>query len=98
MPLFQHGLLNKLLQPRGRANQLRSISRPWLDHARKVQRLTIDNTRKGKKDKVKTESGTYRIAAGVYCLLGSISRPLPSTFLSKLKVDRTEAAVSVTVE
>jgi hypothetical protein len=41
---------------------------------------------------------TYRIAAGLYSFLGSISLPVSSTFLSKSKVDKTDAATSVTLE
>ena len=48
--------------------------------------------------KVKIENVTYRIALPVYSLLGSISRPFLSTFLTKSKVERTEAAASVTIE
>ena len=89
-------LLDKLLQPRGRANQLHSISGPWLNHASKVQWLTIDKHVKARKDKV--ENGTYGTCVGVYCLLGSISQPSSSTFFNKSKVDRTDAAASVIVE
>ena len=52
-----------------------------------------------KEKKVNTENETYRIAADlVYSLLGSISRPFSSTFLTKSKVDKTDAAASVRVE
>jgi hypothetical protein len=51
-----------------------------------------------KAKKAKTENVTYRIPAAVYSILGSISSPFLSTFLTKSKVDRTDAAVSVTVE
>ena len=51
----------------------------------------------GKKTNIKNE--TYRITADlVYSLLGSISQPFSSTFLSKSKVDRTDAAASVRTE
>ena len=46
----------------------------------------------------KTENVTYRNAALVYSLLGTISRSFSSTFLTKSKVDKTDAAVSVRVE
>jgi hypothetical protein len=52
-----------------------------------------------KAKKAKTENVTYRKATDlVYSLLGSITRPFSSTFLNKSKVDRTDAAASVTVE
>ena len=54
---------------------------------------------KARKVNLKTEDGTYCSTADlVYSLLGSISRPCSSTFLTKSKVDRTHAAASVTVE
>ena len=43
-------------------------------------------------------NSAYRSAVLVYSILGSISRPFTSTFLPKSKVERTEAAASVTIE
>ena len=51
-----------------------------------------------KKDKVKTKNKTHRIAVPLYSFMGSISRPFSSTFFSRSKVDRTDAAASVRVE
>ena len=53
---------------------------------------------KDKKDKVKTKNKTHRIAVPLYSFMGSISRPFSSTFFSRSKVDRTDAAASVTIE
>ena len=41
---------------------------------------------------------SYRIPVPLYSLLGSISRPFSSTFFSKSKVNKTDAAASVRVE
>ena len=41
---------------------------------------------------------TYRNGNLVYSILGWISWPFSSTFLTKSKVDRTDAAASVTIE
>ena len=86
-------------QPRGGADQLRSIMRPWLNHARKVDWLTIDDMSKSWKKKTRrTRNGTYRTPAALYSFLGSISWPFSSTLFSKSKVDRTDAAASMRVE
>ena len=73
------------------------MTRPWLDHAREVEWLTINDTKNARNPR--PDIKTYRITADlVYSLLGSISRPLSSTFLTKSKVDRTDAAVNVSIE
>ena len=51
-----------------------------------------------KANKAKTVNVTHRNALLVYSLFGSISWPFTSIFLLKSKVDRTEAAASVTIE
>ena len=51
-----------------------------------------------KRKKVKTENVTYRTAGPLYSFLGSISQPFSSTFLTKSKFDRTDAAASVIIE
>ena len=72
------------------------MMRPRLDHAREVYWLTTNDTKKSRK--AKTVNITYRNAAPAYSLMGSISRPFPSTFLIKSKFDRTDAAVSERIE
>ena len=52
-------------------------------------------TQKNRQDQRKT----YRTAVDLeYSLLGSISRPFSSTFFTKSKVDKTDAAVIVICE
>jgi hypothetical protein len=53
---------------------------------------------KRKQSEGKTTHETYHNAPSLYSLLGSISRPFSSIFLTKSKVDRTDAAVSRIVE
>ena len=73
------------------------MRRPRFDHTREVKWLTINDTltQKNRQDQRKT----YRTAVDLeYSLLGSISRPFSSTFFTKSKVDRTDAAVIVICE
>ena len=65
---------------------------------RKENRM-VDYKRYLKPRMLRLKKGTYRIIADlVYSFLGTISRPFSSTFLSRSKVDRTDAAASVRVD
>ena len=79
--------------PRARADPLCNITGPGLDRAWEVKWLAINGTWK----EVRL-SMTYHTDKSLYSFLGSISRWYSSRFLSKSKVDRTDATASVRVE
>ena len=51
-----------------------------------------------RKKRPRSGIGAYRTPEPLYSLLGSISRPFSSTFFSRSKVDKIDAAASVRVE
>ena len=85
--------------PGGRFCSWRRWRRPFIQYTTKTVRMVRTKvTFKFQECQYWKCNSAYRNAVLVYSLLGSISRPFTSTFLPKSKVERTEAAASVTIE